>query len=159
MRLIIFVIAAMLCMTAQDAHAFSAKISGLSDLTLPTWSIGDPGVSSNMDVCVYATGLQSGSYGVTASGGVLGFNLTDSLLHQLPYSLYWNDGGAGALSSTGTQMTSGIPLVSQVNASTSSNSCSGGATARVIVKISQTAMTAAIAGSYSGTVTLVVVPI
>lgn len=136
------------------------RVSGISDLNLPTWSIGDPGVSASIDICAYTL---LGNYNVTVSSPG-GFVLTNGA-NTIPYTLKWEDSGAGNLgSSGGSAMTNNVALVNRLNANSSlfSNDCSTGIptgpTARLYLNITQAAMNAAPAGTYSGTITLLIGP-
>jgi hypothetical protein len=146
--------------SANAKAAILVQISNISDFTLPTWGIGDPAVSQNINVCVYSVGLIASDYAITVSSSG-GYALTSGS-NSIPYSLYWEDSGAGNLgSSGGTQLSNGVKLTGQTNANILSPLCAlgvTGPTARLTLKIAQTDMTAAPAGTYSGTITLLVSP-
>ncbi len=139
-----------------------AQISDLSDMTLSNWTIGQGAVALSSNVCVYSS---TGNYKVTATGsGLANIFTIASGLNLIPYSVVWNAGGAGALANTGTSLTTNIQSATFSNASTSSATCSGGGaandTARVIVNIASTDMTAAASSStaYTGTLTMLITP-
>ena len=135
-----------------------ARISNLNDLTLAAWEEGVGAISLTDDMCVYST-RPNGSYRVTASGSgtASAFSLANGA-NLLPYTVTWNSGGAGALANTGTALTTTVASAAFLNASTTSPTCTGGDTARLIVGVTAAAMTAAVEGSYVGTLTLLVAP-
>jgi hypothetical protein len=158
---LLFLLAVVTYLPASDARAsLAAQIANISDLNLPTWGIGDPDVNQHIDVCVYAIGIFSTSYGVTISspGGYVLSNGSNTI----PYSLYWEDSGAGNLGTTGgTQLTNNVKLTGRMNANILSPLCAlglSGPTARLTIKITQADMTAALAGTYNGTITLLISP-
>jgi hypothetical protein len=135
------------------------QINAITDLNLGSWGIGDPAVSSYIDVCIAATAtVPSSQYAITATGSS-GFTLTSGSNH-IPYSLTWEDSGAGNLgTSPGTALSNGVLLDSQANAYIlSAPFCATGNNARLHLKIAQTDMIAALAGTYTGTITLMVSP-
>lgn len=163
----LFVIITVLCMVCQGANAGlldpAAQISNLTDFNLGTWGIGDPAISASIDVCVYSVySTTSGGYTVQASNPD-GFVLTKvGGTAQIPYSAYWDDGGAGNLGpGTGTQLTNNSTLTARAHANISSPLCASGVVgpdARLNIKITQAAMNAALAGTYNGTISILVAP-
>jgi len=139
-----------------------AQISDLTDMTLSSWTAGDGAVTLTDNVCVYSS---TGSYKVTAtgSGASNAFSLASGS-NNLPYTVTWNAGGAGALANTGTSLTAGTQSTGFSNASTTSVNCNGGGTAndtaRVVVGITSANMQAAVASTtaYAGTLTMLVTP-
>lgn len=145
------------------ARAFATvQISNISDISLPPWGIGDGPVSAHIDICIaniqlpitdnYAVTISSpGGYVLNAAGG-----------QTIPYSLYWEDSGAGSLgSSNGAQLSDNVKSSGFQNANVLSALCLlglSGPNARLNLKITQAAMTAALAGNYSGTITIVISP-
>lgn len=139
----------------------TVQITNLSDINLPNWSTGDPAVSASADICVYVIKLLSNSdYAITASSPG-GFFLNNGP-QKIPYTLYWEDSGAGHLgSSGGTQLSNNVKLGSRQNANILSPLCALGLigpNARLYLKITQADMAAALAGTYTGTVTLMISP-
>ena len=136
----------------------SVQITNASDIAFSSWGMGDPNASAHIDLCIYAAQtLPAGGYGITASsaGGFVLKNTGNSAL-QLPYSVSWDDGGAGNLGATaGNSLNVGGDLSGQINASTALPLCSG-PTARLNVRIAATDLTAALAGTYSGTLSLTI---
>jgi hypothetical protein len=131
------------------------QISGLSDIAFGTV---DPAVaaSSAEDVCVWSNTSGKG-YTVTAtgSGASNAFTLSDGT-NSLVYGVEWA-GSSGQ--STGTALVSGTAL-GGLSSSAANPTCSSGpaATASLIVKMTAADLQAAVASSYTGTLTLVVAP-
>lgn len=143
--------------TGSAIAAILVQISGITNFSLPTWNIGDPAVSASIDVCVSATGLLANGYNITISSPG-GYKLTSGA-NNLPYSLYWDDGGIGNLGNTpGTQLTNNVALTGRSNANLLSLLCITGPNARLNLKITQADMIAALAGTYTGTITLLIAP-
>lgn len=155
------VLAAACAMLSPHSARANVQVSGLTDMALPAWKIGDGAVSGHMDMCIGHISLPStDGYGVTVSSAG-GFVLTNGA-RQIPYTLYWEDSGAGNLgSSVGTQLSNNVKLSGQHNANILSALCvlgTVGANARLTIKITQADMTAALAGTYSGTITILISP-
>ena len=156
-----FLIACLTALLALPASAggLAVQINGVSDLNLGSWSIGDPAVSSYIDVCIAATlTVPLSDYAVTATGSN-GYNLVNGT-NLIPYTLTWESSGAGNLgTSNGTALSNGVLLDNQPNAYVlSAPFCSTGNNARLHIKITQAAMVAAMAGTYTGTITLLISP-
>ncbi|HET6535479.1 MAG TPA: hypothetical protein VFG41_04785 [Sphingomicrobium sp.] len=131
------------------------QISGLTDIDFGTV---DPtaAASSAEDVCVWSNTSGRG-YTVTASGDGAGnaFTLTDGA-NDLAYAVEWSD---TAGQSSGTGLVSGTALGGLASSATSPTCSAGPATtASLIVKMTAANLQAAVAGSYTGTLTLVVAP-
>ncbi len=139
-----------------------AQISDLSDMTLSSWSIGQGAVQLYSNVCIYSS---TGSYKVTAtgSGSSNAFTIASGS-NTMPYSVVWNSGGVGSLANTGTALTTNVQSSTLTNASTASATCSGGGsandTARVVVNIANSDISAAASSStpYTGTLTMLITP-
>ncbi len=139
-----------------------AQITDLSDMTLANWSIGQGAVTLYSNVCIYSS---TGNYKVTATGsGTSNAFTIASGTNTIPYSVTWNSGGAGGLANTGTTLTSGVQSAAFNNATLASATCNGGGasndTARVVVGVASTDMTAAASSNtpYTGTLTMLVTP-
>lgn len=147
---------------AEKMHAAVLyRVSGISDFTLPAWNITDPAISSYINLCAYTS--LGGTYSVTVTS--VGGYVLSSGLHTIAYTLKWEDSGAGNLGSNGgTALTNAVPLTGRQHANTSlaSTDCStgspAGATARLTLNITQAAMTAALAGTYGGTLLILIGP-
>jgi len=146
----------LLCLPSLAAAEIG--ISQITDFSLPSWSIGDGNINSHIDVCVFSSSGKSGDYAITVAGSS-GYVLTNGS-SQIPYALTWDDSGAGSLGQiTGTTLNNNLRLSGQVNGNTKSATCSGnnsGPNARLSLKINEADMAAALAGTYSGAVTIIV---
>ena len=157
-KALLFRFAPVLAVIAAPAHAASNKvrITNLSDVSFGT--IANLGVDSvvSQSVCLYADTATNG-YNVTASGTGPGgaFSLASGSA-SLPYDVQWS---SSAAQSSGTQMTANVPLTGQVSSASQQTCASGPATsASLIVVLRSAALLTAAAGTYSGTLTLVVGP-
>lgn len=143
----------------SNAEAFILyRVSNIGDFNLPTWNIGNPAVTASQDLCVYTTLLGNYSITISSPGGFV----LKSGSNQIPYSLKWDSSGAGNLGSGGTQLSNNVALGSQPNSNILASDCSlgtpAGPTARLTITIAQADMIAALAGTYTGTITLIVGP-
>lgn len=131
------------------------EISGLSDVAFGTV---DPAsaASQAQNVCVWSN-TSGRLYSVTAtgSGAANAFTLTDGT-NTLAYGVEW---AASSGQASGTALVSGTALGSLASTATSPT-CSAGpaASASLIVKMTAANLQAAVASSYTGTLTLVVAP-
>lgn len=131
------------------------QISGLTDVAFGTV---DPAsaASQAQNVCVWSNTSGRG-YSVTASGSgtANAFTLTDGA-NTLAYGVEWA-GSSGQ--SSGTALVSGTALGGLASTATNPTCSSGPATtASLVVKMSAANLQAAVASSYTGTLTLVVAP-
>jgi hypothetical protein len=131
------------------------RVTAVDDLALGTWT-GTGALETTDSVCIWTT---TGGYNVTATGdggGGSAFQLSNGASGTLDYTVKWDDAPA---SSTLTTMTSGTALSGQVSGANTTD-CNAGAslTATVGVEISESSLTAADSGSYSGVLTLVIAP-
>ena len=131
------------------------QISGLSDIVFGTV---DPAVAAanSENVCVWSNTSGKG-YTVTAtgSGASNAFALSDGT-NSLAYAVEWA-GSSGQ--SAGTALVSGTAL-GGLSSTATNPTCSSGpvATASLIVRMTAANLQAAVASSYTGTLTLVVAP-
>jgi hypothetical protein len=131
------------------------QISGLSDIAFGTV---DPTVaaSSAQDVCVWSN-TSGRAYDLTAtgSGASNAFTLSDGT-NTLAYSVEWS---ATSGQSSGTALTPGTSLTALTSVATNPTCSSGPASsASLIVKMTAANLQAAVASSYTGTLTLLVAP-
>jgi hypothetical protein len=133
-----------------------ARITGLTDVTFTN---ADPSTAASnaQNVCVWSNTATKGySINATGSGAANAFTLAAGAL-TVPYSVQWNQSSG---QTSGTALTTGTALGSQVSTATSNNCATGPATtSSLIVTIaSADLVTMAAATSYTGTLTLVVTP-
>ena len=109
-----------------------------------------------MDICIYSSGNNpTGSYAITVSSA--GGYVLKKGSNALSYSLSWNDAGAGNLNDGGTPLTNNSKLSGRRNANTLDPTCiTSGANARLNIIINEADLAAAYAGTYTGTLTLMV---
>ena len=147
--------AASLC--AAPATAQNVRLSNLADVDFSV--INNLGLDSSrsQDVCAYSQSATNG-YNVRASGsgGSGAFTLSNGASGTLDYEVRWN---ASAGSPSGTLLSPNVPLTGLTSTATQ-NQCKNGPanSASLIVVIRSAAATAATAGSYTGTLTLVIAP-
>lgn len=147
--------------TSSGSVAISAtvpgrvQISGLTDLAFGTVDPASP-ASKNEDLCVWSN-TSGRAYEVTAtgSGASNAFTLTDGT-NTLAYAVQWA-GTSGKTS--GSALTAGTALTGLTSAATDPT-CSAGtpASASLIVNMTSANLQAAVASTYTGTLTLVVAP-
>lgn len=135
----------------------NVRITGLSDLAFNTITDLNSDTSLAEDVCVFSNSATNG-YRVTAtgSGSSNSFALSASGGNRLAYEVQWNS-QPGQIS--GTQLTSGSPLTGLVSSATQ-QSCNNGpsSSASLIVILRAGALSAAVPGSYTGQLTLLIAP-
>lgn len=155
------IVAALAALTAPtDAHAqLQSRITGLADVNYGTInSFTDQTNSQN--VCVYSVFVIFGfpirrNYSVVATGSGTGGAFTlASGPRTLPYEVRWAD---AANQTTGTLLTSGATATGFGNASTN-QTCTGGENASLIVTIAGASLATASAGTYSGVLSITIVP-
>ncbi len=126
------------------------RISNLTDINLGVFAGADAIGSSN--ACVYRNG--TGAYQITASGDGAGgaFTLTDGT-NSVAYSIDYDDG-------TGAQpMTTGITVLGRSGADPASSTCATtGDNATVTATVAAVDAATLPAGTYAGTLTLLVAP-
>lgn len=148
----------MLAVPAMPALAQSnnVRISKLGDVAFGSLANLSADASDAQNICVFSSTSTNG-YRVTASGSgsASAFTLASGA-SSLAYDVQWN-----ALSgqASGTQLTPNVPLTAQVSSATQ-QACNSGPTtsASLIVILRSSALSRATAGSYSGTLTLIIGP-
>ena len=126
------------------------RISNLSDINLGVFGGAD--AVGSTDACVYRNG--TGAYRITASGSGAGgaFSLTDGT-NLVDYSVDYNDGSGDV------NMGSATPLIGRTGADGASATCAvTGNNATVTTTVTATNAAALPAGTYTGTLTLLVAP-
>jgi hypothetical protein len=147
-------------MAAGDASAILLyRVSGITDLNLPTWNMGNPGITASIDLCAHTSVAGPYSVSVSSVGGYVLKNGAQSIA----YALRWEDSGAGNLGSS-SGVANGVALSNRQHANSSllASDCSvgspAGPTARLYLDIPQATMNAALAGTYSGTLVILIGP-
>jgi spore coat protein U-like protein len=130
------------------------RITQLSDVAFGTIANLSVNAISSESICVYADTATNG-YNVTASGtGPGGAFQLSSGSSSLPYNVQWSSTPS---QSSGTQLTPNVALHGQTSNATQQSCGNGPATsASLIVVLPSAALSSATAGTYSGTLTLVV---
>lgn len=145
-----------------NAQAENVRISNLSDIRIPSWITGDPDIIQDVLVCVY-TEKNDRKYEILAIGDGSGFLLRSGPF-SVPYTVTWNDGGAGnpELGSTAF-MSNNISLTDRRNARIpkdaprNSDDCVGGSrpTARARIKVPVVGLESAPDGTFTGALTFI----
>jgi hypothetical protein len=138
------------------AASNKVRITSLGDVAFG--AIPNLGVDAvrSQSVCLFADTNTNG-YTITATGtGPSGtFELTSGLA-RMPYEVEWSSSPA---QSSGVQLTPNVPLTGQVSGATHQTCNNGPATsASLILMLRSSALSSAQAGSYNGTLTLIVGP-
>lgn len=148
--------AAILFATASGAGAQQVRITALTDVAFGTIGNFTADQKLTQNVCIYSTGT-SGRYRITASGsGTSGAFTLASGSNTLAYEVQWAD---AINQTTGDALTAKVALTQQTSAATSSNCAAAPTrTATLITILRATTLGGARAGTYSGTLTLLVAP-
>ena len=136
------------------AQSNNVRITKLSDVAFGSLANLEVDASSTQSICVYAN-TSGDRYRVTATGSAPGsaFALTSGG-SLLPYEVQWS---ASSGQSSGFQLSPNVPQTGLVSAATQQTCNSGPATsASLILLLRATALSSARAGSYSGTLTLII---
>lgn len=152
------VLIAPLVLAASPAAAASNKvrITQLGDIAFGTIANLAADSVRSENVCLFADTNTNG-YNVTATGtGPGGAFQLASGGGAMAYEVQWSSASG---QSSGAQLSPNVPLTGQVSGATH-QSCSSGpaATASLVVVLRAAALSSATAGTYSGTLTLVVGP-
>jgi spore coat protein U-like protein len=156
-RLVLFGMSA-LVLAAPPTLAASNKVrvSNLGDVAFG--SIANLGVdtSQSQNICLYSDTSTSG-YNITAAGAGPGgaFQLSSGP-SALPYVVQWSSSSG---QNSGVQLSPNVPLTGQTSTATQ-QTCNNGppTSASLIILFRSGALSGATAGTYSGTLTLVVGP-
>jgi hypothetical protein len=138
------------------AHAQQARINKLSDVAFGTVANFSTDLSNAQSVCLFSSGTGK-RYHVTATGsGSSGAFTLASGGNTLGYEVQWS---ASAGQTSGTAMAAGVALTGLISTATISGCTSGPVTSASLITIIRAAnISAATAGSYTGTLTLLVAP-
>jgi hypothetical protein len=146
----------LLLLSSVAAYAQQVRVTTLSDVAFGTIANFTSDLINSQSICVYSTGT-SGTYHVTATGSGSGGAFTlSSGTNTLAYEVQWS---ATSGQGTGTSLTAGVALNGLTSTATQQRCTNGPATtASLITILRATAVGAASAGAYSGTLTLLVAP-
>ena len=144
----------LLAPASLEAQSNNVRITKLSDVAFG--SLANLGVDASLaqDVCVFAQ-TSGNRYRVTATGSAPGgaFALTSGS-NLLNYEVQWN---ASSGQSSGLQLSPSVAQTGLISAATQQTCNSGPTTsASLILLLRSTALQSAKAGSYAGTLTLVI---
>ena len=137
-----------------SAASNKVRITQLSDVAFGTLANLSIDAVRSQSVCVYADTATNG-YDVTATGtGPGGAFQLSSGAQSMSYEVQWS---SSAGQSSGTQLAPSSPLTGQTSSATQQTCNTGAATtASLIVVLRSAALSSATAGTYNGTLTLVV---
>lgn len=144
------------CGSPALAESNKVRLTGLSDVGFGTLANLAADAVRSQSLCLYADTPTNG-YSITAlgSGSGGGFEL-NSGTRILPFDVSWT-GVAGQ--SSGTRLSPNVPLTGQTSTATQ-QTCNNGppTSASLIVALRSGALSNAMAGTYAGTLTLIVGP-
>jgi hypothetical protein len=147
-----------ICLQASPADAANkARISALGDVSFGTITNFAADSVRAQDVCVYSKSAPADNYRVTATGsGPGGEFALSSGIDTLSYDVLWSDTAGQA---SGFQLSPNSALTGQ-HSTAGADDCSKGpaTTASLVIIVRSAAMASAIAGSYSGSLTLLITP-
>jgi len=142
--------------TPSNAASNKVRITNLSDVGFGTIANLNVDAVQSHSVCVYADTNTSG-YNVTGIGAGPGgaFQLSSGAA-SMSFDVLWSSSPG---QNSGTQLTPNVPLTGQVSSGTH-QTCSNGpaTTASLVVVLRSIALSSAAAGTYNGTLTLVIGP-
>lgn len=145
-----------LCMSAPAAVVAQdkAQISGMQNLDFGTVSNLGVDVTRSVNLCVYSSSV---GYRVTAFGSASGGAfLMSGAGNVLPFSVEWSE---SSNSTSGEALSAYDPLISQMSSATH-KTCNRGPlySASLIVRLRAADLSVATAGSYSGSLSVVISP-
>ena len=144
------------CLCAAPAGAQNVRITKLGDVDFSTIANLAVDSSRSQSVCAFSNSATRG-YNIRASGsGTAGaFTLADGA-QTLSYEVQWN---AGSGQPSGTSLSPNVALTGLVSSATQQQCNSGPSTsASLIVLLRSAALGGATAGTYNGTLTIVLAP-
>lgn len=140
---------------AAAAPGDRARIQGLSDIAFGTIANTVLDSRASQSICVYSNSA-TGGYAVTANGsGAGGAFLLASGSASLAFEVEWAQAPGQA---NGTALVANGVLSGLVSTANNQNCAPSGTSASLIVVIRALAASAAMAGAYAGTLTLIVEP-
>jgi len=148
--------AATLSASPATAASNKVRITQLTDVAFGTVANLAADAVQSQSLCLFADTAVNG-YNITASGtGPGGAFQLNSGARAMGYEVQWN-GSAGQ--SSGVQLSPNVPLTGQTSTATHQTCGNGPATtASLIIVLRSSALSSAVAGTYSGSLTLLVGP-
>lgn len=148
--------AALSASSSPAAAADKVRLTNLSDLAFGTVTNLTIDAVRAENVCIYSTSRTNGYHVVASGTGPGGAFELASGTDKLAFDVAWNNSSG---QSSGSLLTPNVPLTGQTSAATQQTCNSGPATtASLIVILRAAALSSAMAGTYNGTLTLVVGP-
>jgi hypothetical protein len=148
-----------LLLSASPARAAAndkVRITGLSDVAFGTLANFGVDAVRTQSVCLFSNSVTNG-YHVTATGtGPAGAFQASAGTLALPFEIQWS---SSAGQSSGVQLNPNVPLTGQISTATQQTCNSGPATsASLIVVLRSATLSTATAGTYNGSITLLIGP-
>lgn len=146
----------LLAAVPAGAQSNNVRVTQLSDVNFGTIANFNTDALRTQSVCVFAH-TATGGYNVRADGtGPGGAFILSSGSASMQYRVQWSSSSG---QSSGSSLTPGVPLSGQISAATH-QLCSNGppTSASLIVVLPAESLSSAVAGAYSGTLTIVVGP-
>lgn len=147
-------LAFLFCASPAIAESNKVRVTGVSDVAFGT--VANLGVDAlrSQSLCLYAATATNG-YTVTGIGSGSGgaFDLSSGT-QSMPFDVAWN---SAAGQSSVTRIIPNVPLTGQVSTA-SQQTCNNGpaTTASLVIILRSAALSSATAGTYTGTLTLIV---
>jgi hypothetical protein len=150
----VLAIAAVATPAQLAAQSQNVRVTKLTDVTFGGLTNLGVDASLSQDICVYAN-TTGNRYRVTATGsGPAGSFALSSGANLLPYEVQWN---AASGQSSGLQLVANSAQTGLISTATQQTCNSGPLTsASLILLLRSTALSSAMAGTYSGTLTLLI---
>ncbi|TQV89035.1 hypothetical protein [Aliikangiella coralliicola] len=127
------------------------RVSNLNDINLGNFNGGAGDLSGSDTFCVYRNGAGNYNINMSGSGAANAYTLASGA-NTLPYAVEFVNGA------TTTAMATGTALTGQTGANTTSDTCGGADNVSLNVTVANGDLAAAPAGTYTGTLTIVVAP-
>ena len=148
--------AALSASSAPAAAADKVRLTNLSDLAFGTVTNLMMDAVRAENVCIYSTSRTNGYHVIASGTGPGGAFELSSGTDTLAFDVAWSNTSG---QSSGSLLTPNVPLTGQVSSATQQTCNSGPATtASLVVILRSAALSSATAGTYNGTLTLVVGP-
>ena len=133
-------------------------ISAMTDISLGAWTAGSGNVTLPSTACVYSN-THLGGYTIsgTGSGTAGAYTLVNGNGNTIAYTAYWDAAGADT-GANAIPLTSANAPLAKTGASTVAVDCSSTNNFQLNIHISSAVLTPAPAGTYTGTLALLVSP-